>query len=531
MINVKIRLLVWVSFVLLGSAGLWLSAQSPVDWLRDGDELPEPEQAEEAEEIPVSEELVAPEELAEDAADTGSGTESGTRDVRVYVVPIQGAISPPNAFILRRSIKQAMETGIDVIVLDMDTPGGRLDVTFDMMEMLARFGGTTITYVNKDAISAGAYISMVTDAIYFAPDGVMGAAAVVAGGGQEIDESMKAKINSYLLARMRSYTERHPYRAQVIRAMADLDFEFELDGEVLSPRGELLSLTATEAVRSFGTPPRPLLADGIADSIEELLKQRFGGEIEIVEFQITWSEQVARYLDSISPLLLGLGLLALFIEFKTPGFGIAGMAGIALILVVFASNYVAGLAGLEAVLFFVLGLIFIAVEIFLLPGTLIFLGLGILLLIGSLIWSLMDVWPTLPAPGEEGGRGFEIDPASFWSAMYEVTGALAIALVGLLLVWKFLPQTTFFSRIVHQAQSASPSPVVAGGGSLVAGADSLPDVGAVGDVTKPLHPVGQVVIDGKPYQATVAVGSLDRGEKVRVVGYRNFALLVEREGN
>lgn len=531
MINVKKRLLVWVGFVLLGSAGLWLPAQSPVDWLRDGDELSDEEPLEEqVEEAPADEDLATPETVVTADEEIAAATEA--RDLRVYVVPIQGAISPPNAFILRRSIKQAMDTGIDVIVLDMDTPGGRLDVTFDMMEMLARFGGETITYVNKDAISAGAYISMVTDAIYFAPDGVMGAAAVVAGGGQEIDESMKAKINSYLLARMRSYTERHPYRAQVIRAMADLDFEFELDGEVLSPRGELLSLTAAEAVRTFGTPPRALLADGIAGSIEELLEQRYGAaSFDIVEFEITWSEHVARYLDSISPLLLGIGLLALFIEFKTPGFGLAGMAGIALILTVFASNYIAGLAGLEAVLFFVLGLIFIAVEIFLLPGTLVFLGLGILLVIGSLIWSLMDVWPTLPVPGEDGGGGFEIDPDSFWSAMYEVTGALAIALVGLLLVWKFLPQTAFFSRIVHQAQSASPSPVVAGGGSLVAGADSLPDVGAVGEVVKPLHPVGQVLIDGKPYQATVAVGSLARGERIRVVGYRNFALLVEQEDN
>ncbi len=140
--------------------------------------------------------------------------------VHVYRVPMTEAISKPNLFILRRSIKQAIERDVQVLVLDMDTPGGRLDVTLDMMELLDRFEGETITYVNKDSISAGAYISMATDAIYFAPDGVMGAAAVVSGGGQEIDESMKAKINSYLLARMRSYTETYPYREDVIRAMA-----------------------------------------------------------------------------------------------------------------------------------------------------------------------------------------------------------------------------------------------------------------------------------------------------------------------
>ena len=180
--------------------------------------------------------------------------------VHVYRVPITEAISKPNLFILRRSIKQAIEQEVKVIVIDMDTPGGRLDITLDMMELLDRFEGETITYVNKDAISAGAYISMATDSIYFAPKGVMGAAAVVSGSGQEIDESMKAKVNSYLLARMRSYTEEFPYRAELIRAMADLDYELKIDKKVLKESGELLSLTATEAVERYGDPARPLLA-------------------------------------------------------------------------------------------------------------------------------------------------------------------------------------------------------------------------------------------------------------------------------
>jgi membrane-bound serine protease (ClpP class) len=269
--------------------------------------------------------------------------------VHVYRVPITEAISKPNLFILRRSIKQAIEMGVKVIVLDMDTPGGRLDVTLDMMELLDRFEGETLTYVNRDAISAGAYISMATDSIYFAPDGVMGAAAVVAGGGQEIDESMKAKINSYLLARMRSYTEEFPYRAEVIRAMADIDYELEIDGEVLKPAGELLSVTATEAMELYGNPARPLLADGIADSLQDLLSARYGEGVSVMEtFEISWSEEAAKYLDSIAPILLGLGLLLLFVEFKTPGFGLFGIGGLTLVAIVFAGNYLAGLAGFEA---------------------------------------------------------------------------------------------------------------------------------------------------------------------------------------
>lgn len=448
--------------------------------------------------------------------------------LRVYVVPVTDQISRANLFILRRSIKQAIQSGAQALVLDMDTPGGRLDVTLEMMELLARFPGETLTFVNKDAISAGAYISMATDAIYFAPNGVMGAAAVVAGGGQEIEESMKAKINSYLLARMRSYTERFPYRGEVIRAMADLDFVLEIDGRTLKDRGELLSLTAAEAVELFGDPPKPLLASGIAEDIDDVLRQHFPQRtVDLIYFQTSWSEDLAKYLTAVAPVLLGIGLLALFIEFKTPGFGMAGIAGLVLVGIVFASNYVAGLAGMEALLFFVLGLALIVVEIFLLPGTLIFLLLGIALMLGALVWSLADVWP-VPEPVDNGGFPFEIAAEAMWSSVYQVLIALAIAVAGLMLLWRFLPSTPLFGKLVHADVLGNPDPVVAGG-SQVAGVAALPDQGALGKVTRDLHPLGEVEIGGIRYQATVAVGALSRGTPVRVVGYRNFCLLVEKE--
>jgi membrane-bound serine protease (ClpP class) len=461
-------------------------------------------------------------------AERAAALMSADGKVHVYRVPITEAISKPNLFILRRSIKQAIERDVKVIIIDMDTPGGRLDVTLDMMELLDRFEGETITFVNKDAISAGAYISMATDSIYFAPAGVMGAAAVVSGGGQEIDESMKAKINSYLLARMRSYTEEYPYRAEVIRAMADLDYELKIDDTVLKASGELLSVTASEAVETYGDPPRPLLADGIADDLEDLLAQRYGeGVTELENFEISWSEEAAKYMDSIAPILLGLGLLLLFVEFKTPGFGIFGITGLALVGIVFASNYLAGLAGYEAFLFFILGLVFIVVDIFLLPGTFIFLILGMVFIVGSLLWSLSDIWPAPNGDGP-GGIGFTIDANSVWMALYEILGAFAIALFGLWLIWRFLPNTPIYGRLVHSMAGAMPDPVITGGGE-VRGTKSLPDIGSKGRVLTPLHPLGEVEIDGKRYQATVAVGSLDRGTPVVVTGYRHFNLMVEPE--
>ncbi len=447
--------------------------------------------------------------------------------VSVYRVPMHDTISKANLYILRRSIKQAIEEGVEVIVLDMDTPGGRLDITLEMMEILNRFEGDTVTYVDKDAVSAGAYISMATDAIYFAPGGVMGAAAVVSGSGQEIEETMKAKIDSYLLARMRTYTDEFPYRSDLIRAMADLDFELVIDGQVISPEGELLSLTDKEAVATYGDPPRPLLAEGIVASLDDLLDNRYGaGNWDLRTFEISWSEEAAKYMETIAPILLGLGLLLLFVEFKTPGFGIFGILGISLIALVFASNYLAGLAGFEAIIFFLIGLALIVVDVFFLPGTFIFMIIGIVMVLGSLIWSLSDIWP-VPDGSDGGSFSFTVDPDSVWAALYQVLGGFAIAFIGLWLIWRYLPKTSIYGRLVHSSAGAMPDPVVVRGAE-VPGTGSLPDVGSKGVVTNPLHPLGEVVIDGKRYQATVAVGSLDRGTAIMVTGYRDFSLLVDR---
>src|SRR5690606_20063412 len=140
----------------------------------------------------------------------------------------------------------------------MDTPGGRLDITLEMMEMLDRFSGQSMTYVNSEAISAGAFISAATNEIYFSPRGVIGAAAPVSGMGQEIPETMMLKMMSYLRARIRAFTEETPFRAQVLTAMVDQSFELEIDGETIKEAGELLTLTASEAMREYGDPPMPL---------------------------------------------------------------------------------------------------------------------------------------------------------------------------------------------------------------------------------------------------------------------------------
>jgi membrane-bound serine protease (ClpP class) len=117
-----------------------------------------------------------------------------------------------------------------------------------------------------------------------------------------------------------------------------------------------LTLTAEEAVKKYGTPPQPLLGTGIYESVEKLLDEKCGpGHYTLIKMEINWAEKVGLWLNSIGPIIIGIGLLGLFIEFKTPGFGFFGIAGIVFVLIFFGSKYVSGLAGQEEVLVFLLG--------------------------------------------------------------------------------------------------------------------------------------------------------------------------------
>lgn len=443
----------------------------------------------------------------------------------VYIVPITEVINKANYFILKRSIKEAIANDVDTILLNIDTPGGSLGYCLEMMQALDNFEGQTIAYVNPDAISAGAFISMVTDEIYFHPSGAMGAAAVISGDGGDIPETLLNKIMSYLDAKMRAYTEEHPYRADVMRAMSEPDAEVEIEGEMLKAKEDrLLTVTATEATKLYGDPLKPLLARGIAKDTDELLDNLYGaGKYTVKDFEISWAENAAKFFETVMPVVLSIGVLMLLIEIKTPSFGLIGGLGIALIAAAILSNYIAGLAGKELVVLLVLGFLLMIVDLFLFPGTF-FMGiLGMLLILFAITWSMVDAWP------KDGGGIPRFEIQSLMNSATTVVLAFMVAIGVFLAVMKYLPGNPIFRRFVHSGTSASPDVVASGGGSTVSGATSLPDIGSKGIVTKPLHPGGEVEVDGQRYSATVASGMLDKGERIVVSGYRNFAILVDKD--
>ena len=438
---------------------------------------------------------------------------------KVVVIPIRSEIDQPELFILRRALKEAIAQQADTVVLDMETPGGSLSVTFEMLKALEKFPGKTLTYINREAISAGALISAGTDAIYFAPDGIIGAAAPVLAGGGDIDETTQEKIVSYLKARVRSISEGKGYRGEVISAMIDNDAELRIGEVTLKRKGELLSLTASEAMKSYGDPPRPLLGAGIAENLGALLDQVHGaGRYSVQTFEVSWSEKLAKILNRITPLLLGVGLVCLFIEFKTPGFGVFGITGISLLGVIFFGQFAAGLSGHEPALFFLLGVSLVAAELFFFPGVAIVAVVGAALMLGSLVMAMTDLWPSEPIRFSEDALVLPL---------VNVLAGVVLAAVLFLVLFKYLPRGSFLNRIVLDA---------AIGGAPVAGRAlaGIPDdagglllVGKTGIAATGLFPSGQVVIDEKRYEARLAVGSAAVGTPVRVVALGGFGLTVE----
>jgi len=426
---------------------------------------------------------------------------------KAYAVKIDGQICPPQLCIVKRAIRAAESGGAKLLLLDMDTPGGDLETTLNIMEALRGFRGTTVCYVNKNAVSAGSFIASACDKIFFAPEGVMGAAEAVNAAGGDIDEGMRRKITSFLSAKVRAMNGGNSRRAQVQRAMNDPNFELKIGGKTIKKKGELLTLTAREAEEKIGGAP--LLSDGTAKTLAEAAERALGEKASIEVLRITWAESVAKYISAISPLLMGLGFILIFIDIKSGAFGLAASAGLCLLLAVFVGANLSGIAGYEEIIVFAIGAGLVAVEIFLLPGTFIPALLGGALMLGSLAWALGDIIPE---------RGLDYNADGIYRGINQVGLAIICAAAGVALLWRWLPKTPFMKKMV--LESAEKSDNENDGRAIIMGARGV----AITD----LMPTGKVRVGDDIVEAVALVGHIKENEKIEIAGKKDFNFLAKK---
>jgi len=435
----------------------------------------------------------------------------------VYVIPIREDIMPPLVYLVRRGIKEAMEANADLVVLDMDTNGGRVDVTEEIIQILNQFKGRTATYVNRKAFSAGAFISVATQKIFMSPQSVIGAAAPImlspgGAGVEKTTETFEAKITSGVSALVRTCAEKNGHNKNVIEAMIDKNKNLVIDGEVLNEKGEILTLTNIEAEKNYGAPPKPLLSLGTRESLEDVLKELGFAGARRVDVKPTGAEQVATWINAISPILLIIGIVGVYIEFKTPGFGIPGIVGVLAFAIYFLGGYVGGLSGLEWAAVFFIGMVLVILEIFVFPGTMALGAGGAALMFLGIVMAMVDVYPGMPAIPSL--PQLKVPLRGMATAIF---GSLAVGWI----LSRYLPRTAIYGDLVSRTASGVKS---------VDAAERVQKsrLGQVGVAVSVLRPGGKARFGEEIIDVITQGEMLEPGTAVRVIDHSAAEAIVER---
>jgi membrane-bound serine protease (ClpP class) len=368
----------------------------------------------------------------------------------VVVVPLRGEVAPSLLAFLRRAVKTAESNDASAIIFEMNTYGGRLDTAADIVNALNQTKIPTYTFINTNAGSAGALIAMATQHIYMAPVSAIGAAAPILPTGEDLPATAKEKTISYWSALIRGSATKNGHSPDVAEAFMNKDKEVKIGDRIVHPKGAVLTLNAQEATERIND--KPLLAEGVVDSIADLTKKA-GLKGNIATIEPTGFEQIAFWITALAPLLLLGGILGAYLEFKIPGVTWPGIISAICFTLFFLGHYLAGLAGWEVVALFILGMVLVLIEIlFFAHSTIVFGIVGVFLMLASLLWTMVDRYP---------GQNFF--PTGRMLAMPLLNMFIAIlgSFVVIALLARYLPRTSIYRRFALM-DSNPPGPSLAG---------------------------------------------------------------------
>lgn len=474
-----------------------------------------------------------PDSTGKGADTTFKSRDSAKATTRTVVIPIHGEVDEGLEFFVKRAIETALaaKPAPDLILFDVDTWGGRLDAAFEISDAISGIKQcSTAAFVAKKAISAGALIALSTQRVYMAPGATIGDCAPIIqtnSGPQFLGE----KIESPLRARFRALARRSGIPVMLAEKMVTKDL-----GVVAAKdsTGSLAWFTAKnweempDSMRTHYSDAMTVVEDGQLLTLDDQEAAKWGfsagtfsdaaqlekakGWSQSETVGESWSETFVRWISKFVPILFVLGLAAVYMEYKTPGFGFFGIAGILLLGLALGSQFMLGMASYTALFLAAIGVLLIAIEVLVAPGTVVLAATGLVCLLAALVLSL---------------QGFSLpDPTMPWqttrmkeSLVTVGLAALGAAVLSMSFIRWVLPRLPLREGPYLQATLADLPDDPATSVSVLAGRIAV--------VVSPLRPVGKIEVEGQELDAVSNGAMVPAGANVRLLEPRQSDWLVE----
>ena len=417
----------------------------------------------------------------------------------VLVMEIRDVIDPRMNRYVELALEEANNVGAKLVVIDMDTPGGALNDADDISTAILEFPMPIHVFINKDAASAGALISIACDSIYMASGARIGAATVVTADGTAAPD----KYQSYMRSIMRSTAEANGRDPQIAEAM--VDEELEIPG--ISEKGEVLTFSTKEALNNG-------FCEAEVNDIEDIVARQNLDDYTIYRYEKDSVEKVIAFF--LNPFISGILILVIvggiYFELQTPGVGFPILAAIVAGILYLVPYYLNGLAANWEIMVFLVGLLLIAIEVFVIPG----FGLagisGLILTIGGLSLVMIN----------NDAFDFSFVPAG------EIMTAILTTLIGLLgavILMIFggvgFTESKFFRRVALVDVQDSKE-------GFTSNFKARSYLGELGTAFTVLRPSGKVKIGDEVLDAYTRGEFIAEGEQIKVIDEEGTSLKVKK---
>lgn len=419
---------------------------------------------------------------------------------KVYYFPITEDIAKPAVMRVQKALDEARRIDADLVVVRINTFGGELDAADKIRTAFLQSDLPVYAYIDNNAASAGALISISCDSIYMHSGSSIGAATVV----NQTGEVQPDKYQSYMRSLMRSTAESRGYRPDIAEAMVDPDVYVE----GISDSGKVLTFTTGEAIAHGYCRAQ-------CEDLHQVLAHAGIEKYIIREQHYTFIEKVVGFLarPMVSGLLIMMIIAGIYFELQAPGIGLPSIIALTGAVLYFAPLYLEGLAANWELLLFIIGLILLAVEVFVIPGFGVAGIGGIACVVSALAFSMV------------GNVGFDfshVPSVSIGESFLVVL--LSIIIVIPLCIWlcqKLFEGKMFGGLALNTVQESH-------AGYTVAESRESELVGAEGEAVTILRPAGKISVNGHVYDAMSQVSYIEKGSPVVVVGYENNTLIVNK---